>query len=84
MKHRIIFLLTVLVFNIVGGESLRAQQNIEKKDEIIFIWGGDINLEFIQYVSDLTKKENPTICYLPTASADHSDNIKYWENICNT
>ncbi len=84
MKQRTFFLLIVLLFTIIGVGSLIAQQNIKKQDEIIFTWGGDINLKFVQYVGDLTKKENPKICYLPTASADNPDNIKYWENICNT
>ena len=84
MKHRAIWLLLVLIFSITGIESLRAQQNTNEKNETIFVWGGDINLKFVQYIVDLTKKDNPKICYLPTASADNQDNIKYWSNICNT
>ncbi|MFA4959893.1 MAG: peptidase E [Candidatus Cloacimonas sp.] len=84
MKLRAFTLLTFLLFSFVGIESLKAQQSNGKKDETIFIWGGDINTKFVQYVADLTKKENPRICYLPTASGDNPDNIKYWENICNT
>ena len=84
MKQRTISLLIVLLFTFIGIESLKAQQNTVKQDETIFIWGGDINTKFIQYVADLTKKENPKICYLPTASGDNPDNIKYWEYICNT
>lgn len=84
MKQGTIWLLLGLIFSITGIESLRAQQNTNKKKETIFVWGGDINLKFVQYVVDLTKKENPKICYLPTASADNQDNIKYWSNICNT
>ncbi len=86
MKQRTISLLLLVVFTITGIEGLRAQQNqnTNKKNETIFTWGGDINLKFVQYVADLTKKENPKICYLPTASADNQDNIKYWSNICNT
>ena len=84
MKQRTISLLIVLLFTFVGIESLKAQQDTDKKDETIFIWGGDINTKFVQYVADLTKKENPKICYLPTASGDNPNNIKYWKNICNT
>lgn len=40
----------------------------------IFVWGGDINLKFTKYIADLTGKENPRLCYLPTASGDDSDN----------
>lgn len=84
MKQRAFTLLIFLLFIFVGIESLKAQQNADRQDEIIFIWGGDINTKFVQYVADLTKKEHPKICYLPTASGDNPDNIKYWENICNT
>jgi peptidase E len=52
------------------------------KEEKIFVFGGDINLKFIQYVADLTGKENPVLCYFPTASADNSENIKYYNSIC--
>lgn len=68
---------------IAGIGSLKAQTKARKQDETIFVWGGDINLKFTQYIADLTKKEKPKICYLPTASADNSDNIKYWGSICN-
>ena len=66
MKHRAIWLLLVLIFSITGIESLRAQQNTNEKNETIFVWGGDINLKFVQYIVDLTKKDNPKICYLLT------------------
>jgi peptidase E len=84
MRQRTFTLVIFLLLTFVGIESLKAQQNTDKQDETIFIWGGDINTKFVQYVADLTKKENPKICYLPTASGDNPDNIKYWENICNT
>lgn len=84
MRLTRICLLLSLIFSITGIESLKAQQNTSNNIETIFVWGGDINLKFIQYVVDLTKKENPKVCYLPTASADNQDNIKYWSNICKT
>ncbi len=83
MTQRTLTLLLILLLSFIGTESLKAQQNTVKQDETIFVWGGDINTKFVQYVADLTKKEHPKICYLPTASADNPDNIKYWENICN-
>ena len=54
------------------------------QDKKIFVWGGDIDLKFTKYIAELTGKENPRLCYLPTASGDHPDNIKFWSNICNT
>jgi peptidase E len=86
MKQNNILLILLIFLTVVPIERLKAQQdqNINEKNEIIFVWGGDINLKFVQYVADLTKKESPKICYLPTASADNPDNIEYWSNICNT
>ncbi|MCI1785291.1 MAG: peptidase E [Bacteroidales bacterium] len=83
MKQGKFTLLIVLFLTSIGIGNLKAQQITGKNDETIFIWGGDINTKFVRYVADLTKKERPEICYLPTASGDNQDNIKYWENICN-
>lgn len=83
MKQRTIFFLLFLVL-IAGTDTIKAQDTATKTEENIFVFGGDINLKFVQYVFGLTKKEKPKICYLPTASADNPNNIKYWENICNT
>lgn len=83
MKHTQIIYIVCLMLCIVGIGSSMAQTKAHKQDETIFVWGGDINLKFTQYIADLTKKEKPKICYLPTASADNSDNIKYWGSICN-
>lgn len=86
MKQNNILLILFIFLTAAPIERLKAQQdqNINENNETIFVWGGDINLKFVQYVADLTKKESPEICYLPTASADNPDNIKYWSNICNT
>lgn len=54
------------------------------QDRRIFVWGGDIDLKFTRYVVHLTGKEKPRICYVPTASGDHPDNINYWSRICHT
>ena len=48
----------------------------------LFVWGSDINIKFTKYVASLTQKENPNILYLPTASGDNADNIRFWESIC--
>jgi peptidase E len=52
------------------------------QQQTIVAFGGDFNSGFIQYVADLTGKEHPKICYVPTASADNADNIKLWESYC--
>ncbi|MCU6769937.1 peptidase E [Barnesiella propionica] len=54
----------------------------EKIKQQIFIYGGDIEYKFVEYINNLINKTDPQICYLPTASADNAKNIKYWEYIC--
>jgi peptidase E len=78
MKRLYLILLTISLLNING----QAQNDFGKPEQTIFAFGGDINEKFIQYVVDLTKRPNPKICYIPTASADNADNIKYWNIIC--
>jgi peptidase E len=48
----------------------------------IFAYGGGFNKQFIRYVIGLTKKENPRICFLPTASADNANVILNWYAVC--
>ena len=76
MKRISIALLALCIF------SINASAEKNGAEETIFTFGGDINQKFIQYVVDLTGKQNPRICYVPTASADNEDNIKYWSLIC--
>jgi len=58
---------------------MKSQPQIE---QTIFAFGGDINVIFVQYVVDLTNKPNPKVCFIPTASADNSEHINYWNIIC--
>ena len=48
----------------------------------IFITGGDFSATFIKYVIALTKKTNPKICFIPTASADNPGGIAAWYERC--
>lgn len=78
MKKLFIILSLIALFHHNG----LAQTSSIKPEQTIFVFGGDINQKFIQYVVDLTKKQNPKVCYIPTASADNVENIKYWNFIC--
>lgn len=53
-----------------------------KPEQRIFIYGGDIELKFVEYVTRLVDKPEPRICYLPTASGDNPGNLQYWTHIC--
>lgn len=79
MKFINTILLITLTAGAVHADQLRPEAENNRR---IFIYGGDIELKFIEYVSALVDKPEPQICYLPTASADNPDNIKYWEYIC--
>ncbi len=48
----------------------------------IFITGGNFSKPFISYVIALTKKDNPRICFVPTASADNPNGINNWFETC--
>jgi dipeptidase E len=47
----------------------------------ILIAGGGFRTAFIRYMAELTGKERPRICYLPTASADRDSGvIRFYED----
>jgi len=71
MKIFLLFLSTIFVGTIHG-------QNNYKVDKKLFIYGGQLTKEFIKYTAELTGKEEPKICFLPTASADDVGSINYW------
>lgn len=78
-KRIVYFVMLAVSFGITISVTAAGKKQV---DETIFIWGGDIDLKFTRYIADLTRKEHPRICYLPTASGDNPDNIKRWEFIC--
>ena len=48
----------------------------------ILIAGGGFREAFIRYMAELTGKEKPRLCYLPTASADRPSGIISWFQNC--
>lgn len=54
-------------------------KEIKKK---IFITGGSMDSKFIMYIASLTGKENPKICFLPTATGDSLVTIVRWFDSC--
>ncbi len=53
----------------------------QNTNRTIFAYGGQINHTFIKYVIKLTGKQNPKICFLPTASGDKESYINTWNNL---
>ena len=65
--------------SLAGKPTERQIQNNVKK---IFITGGGFNATFISHLAKLTGKENPRLCFLPTASADNPYAINAWYQHC--
>ncbi len=51
-------------------------------DKIIFVAGGGLNKDYINYVAKLTNKTNPKICFVPTATGDSPTTILNWYASC--
>ena len=79
MKKTILFILLASICQIALSQN---KANSKDAEQTIFVYGGNQNLKFTQYVADLTQKKNPKICFLPTASADNERNIKSWNYYC--
>lgn len=48
----------------------------------ILIAGGGFGTAFVRYMAELTGKDRPRLCYLPTASADRESGIIRWYETC--
>lgn len=49
----------------------------------LFVYGGQVNQEFVKYTAKLTGKAKPRICFLPTATGDAMWYINYWYELCH-
>jgi len=56
--------------------------NTNQPTRTIFAYGGNFTKSFMRYVIALTKKENPRICFLPTATGDNASTILAWYEAC--
>jgi len=68
----------LLSFLLIFPLFLLAQQS----DRTLFVYGGQVNQEFIQYTAELTGKERPRICFLPTATGDRDRYITFFYELC--
>ena len=64
----------------IVGVMIHLQINAQQR--IIFAYGANFNRPFMEYIIRLTKKTNPRICYLATASGDNPVNILSWYKEC--
>lgn len=70
---RIILLAFILSYHLNFGQS----------DKTLFVYGGQVTKKFIKFTAELTNKENPKICFLPTAASDNQQYINYWYELCS-
>ena len=50
----------------------------------LFIYGsGRHTVPFINYMAELTGKEKPNVCFIPTASGDDEGYIKRFQDVCS-
>jgi dipeptidase E len=75
--------ISFIILSLAVGFSANAQVNANTgATRTIFAYGGNFTKQFMRYVIALTKKENPRICFLPTASADNANGILAWYAAC--
>jgi hypothetical protein len=69
-----VFIAFAIYMNATGQTAKSAATEKNSVDKIICISGGLSNdsKAFIKYIAALTRKPNPKICFVPTASADNS------------
>src|SRR6188474_3837225 len=48
----------------------------------LFAYGGEFDRGFIKYVASLTGKNNPKVCFLPTATGDAPGYVMRWFENC--
>jgi len=75
-----IYLIALLL---IACFSVNAQVNTKNgATRTIFAYGGQYNKQFMRYVIALTKKQNPKICFMPTATGDDAGTIANWYSVC--
>ena len=79
MRKKIQIILGIFTLLLFTACSTIGQSNMKKT---IFITGGDFGKPFLKYVIGLTKKTNPKICFMPTASADNPYAINWFYEQC--
>lgn len=65
-----------------GTAHAGARRAVQNRNRKILIAGGGYGTAFIKYMAELTGKERPRLCYLPTASADRDSGSLRWYQTC--
>jgi peptidase E len=83
MKNVFLLFLTLILRMISIGQNTIARGDEKRAvEKIIFVTDAYDNRIFIKYIAELTGKNNPKICFVPTASADNPNSIIAWYVSC--
>lgn len=77
-----LILLAVFLSAIVTVTKAQEQPNTVTPVRTVFATGGGLNETLLRYLISLTGKENPTICYIPTAAGDNPYSVLSWYELC--
>jgi peptidase E len=64
------------------GQDKPAPADRERVRKTIFVYGNGMERSFLRYIIDLTGKEKPKICFLPTAAGDNYKVIVHIYSLC--
>lgn len=73
----------VSIVLLLALSTLTFGQTANTAEKKIFAYGGGVTKEFIAYTAQLTGKEKPKICLIPTAKGDRDQYIIYWYELCS-
>ena len=76
---KLTFVLLFMATSLVAGAQANTQSGPPRT---IFAYGGGFNTEFMRYVIKLTKKDNPKICFMASATGDNPATITAWYTVC--
>ncbi len=85
MKSRWIpILITLMVSSLIPGlgQDRPARADLKPVRKTIFVYGNGMERSFIRYVIELTGKDKPKICFLPTAAGDDHRVTGYINALC--
>jgi len=83
MKRRDFLKTTTLAEPVLSLPLLKSQPTSPNPSvRKLFAYGGEFDRGFIKYVASLTGKNNPKVCFLPTATGDAPGYVMRWFENC--
>jgi len=69
---------TVVLFLSYTLSAMAQAKQVANPTRTLFPYGGSVTKEFLRYIIRLTKKDNPKICFIATATGDNPNAIVNW------